>query len=121
MRTMNLPPFAGKPVRIADLGEYLKTRLAVDTVPWPDHSWRLLAHMAWPNDAARRNLWMAAQIGMQLEPEAQCSDLLLSAAGAFAHVPRALAERRNLLAIRKLQHRDWCRHRNLIKSVQHKP
>jgi hypothetical protein len=26
--------------------EYLKTRLALDTVPWPDYSWRLLAHMA---------------------------------------------------------------------------
>jgi hypothetical protein len=69
MRIMNLPPFAGEPVRIANLGEYLKTRLALDTVPWPDHSWRLLAHMAWPNDASRRDLWMAAQIGSQLNPE----------------------------------------------------
>jgi hypothetical protein len=69
MRIMNLPPFPGEGVRIADLGEYLKARLSLDTVPWPDHSWRLLAHMAWPNDASRRDLWMAAQIGMQLEPE----------------------------------------------------
>jgi hypothetical protein len=68
MRIMNLPPFPGGAFRIDDLGEYLKTRLAFDTVPWPDHSWRLLAHMAWPNDASRRYLWMAAQIGTQLEP-----------------------------------------------------
>ena len=66
---MNLPPFPGGAFRIDDFGEYLKTRLALDTVPWPDHSWRLLAHMAWPNDARRRDLWMAAQIGTQLEPE----------------------------------------------------
>jgi hypothetical protein len=66
MRIMNLPPFPGAPAHIADLGEYLKTQLAHDTVPWPDYSWRLLAHMAWPNDAGRRNLWMAAQIGTQL-------------------------------------------------------
>jgi hypothetical protein len=69
MRIMNLPPFPGGAFRIDDLGEYLKTRLALDTVPWPDHSWRLLAHMAWPNDASRRDLWMAAQIGSQLNPE----------------------------------------------------
>jgi hypothetical protein len=65
---MNLPPFPGSGVRIADLGEYLKARLSLDTVPWPDHAWRLLTHMAWPNDASRRDLWMAAQIGMQLDP-----------------------------------------------------
>ena len=69
MRIMNLPPFPGGAFRIEDLGEYLKTKLALDTVPWPDHSWRLLAHMAWPNDASRRDLWMAAQIGTQLDPE----------------------------------------------------
>jgi hypothetical protein len=69
MGIMNLPPFPGDGFRIVDLGEYLKTRLAFDTVPWPDHSWRLLAHMAWPNDASRRDLWMAAQIGTQLQPE----------------------------------------------------
>jgi hypothetical protein len=69
MRIMNLPPFPDAGVRIEGLGEYLKTRLALDTVPWPDHSWRLLAHMAWPNDASRRDLWMAAQIGSQLNPE----------------------------------------------------
>jgi hypothetical protein len=69
MRTMNLPPFPGEEVRIEELSEYLKARLSLDTVPWPDHAWRLLAHMAWPNDASRRDLWMAAQIGTQLEPE----------------------------------------------------
>ena len=69
MRIMKLPPFPGGAFQIDDLGEYLKTRLALDTVPWPDHSWRLLAHMAWPNDASRRDLWMAAQIGTQLDPE----------------------------------------------------
>jgi hypothetical protein len=69
MRIMNLPPFPGGAFQIDDLGEYLKTRLALDTVPWPDHSWRLLAHMAWPNDASRRDLWMVSQIGTQLDPE----------------------------------------------------
>jgi hypothetical protein len=69
MRIINLPPFPDEDVRIADdLGKYLKARLALDTVPWPDHAWRLLAHMAWPNDASRRDLWMAAQIGTQLDP-----------------------------------------------------
>jgi hypothetical protein len=68
MRIMNLPPFPGAGVRIADLGEYLKARLSLDTVPLPDHAWRLLAHVAWPNDASRRDLWMAAQIGTQLDP-----------------------------------------------------
>jgi hypothetical protein len=71
MRVMNLPPFPGDGFRIADLGEYLKTRLALNTVPWPDMSSRLLAYMAWPNDANRRDLWMAAQIGTQLSPEKQ--------------------------------------------------
>jgi hypothetical protein len=41
MRIMNLPPFPGDAFRIGDLGEYLKARLALDTVPWPDHSLRL--------------------------------------------------------------------------------
>jgi hypothetical protein len=69
MRIMNLPPFPGEGHRVSDLGEHVQTRLSLDTVPRPDHAWRLLAHMAWPNDASRRDLWMAAQIGMQLEPE----------------------------------------------------
>jgi hypothetical protein len=69
MRTMNLPPFPGEQIRIANPGEFVRTRLALETVPWPDHSWRLLAHMAWPNDQAKRDLWMAAQIGTQLECE----------------------------------------------------
>jgi hypothetical protein len=69
MRIMNLPPFPGEGHRVSDLGEHLQRRLSLDTVPRPDHAWRLLAHMAWPNDASRRDLWMAAQIGMQLEPE----------------------------------------------------
>jgi hypothetical protein len=69
MRVMNLPPFPGEGVRIVDLGEHLKARLSLDTVPWPDHSSRLLAQMAWPNDASRRDLWMAAEMGAQLEPE----------------------------------------------------
>jgi hypothetical protein len=66
---MNLPPFPDEVVRISDLGGYLKLRLALDTVPWPDHASRLLAHMAWPNDVSRRDLWMAAQIGTQLNSE----------------------------------------------------
>jgi hypothetical protein len=69
MRIMNLPPFPGEQIRIADPGEFVRTRLGLDEVPWPDHSWRLLAHMAWPNDEAKRNLWMAAQIGTQLNPK----------------------------------------------------
>ena len=69
MRIMNLPPFPGDGFRITDLGEYLKTRLALNSVPWPDLSSRLLAYMAWPNDASRRDLWMAALIGTQLSPE----------------------------------------------------
>jgi hypothetical protein len=87
MRNMNLPPFPDEGVRIADLGEYLKTRLSLDTVPWPDHSGRLLAHMAWPNDASRRDLWMAAQIGMQLEPEKPAEREGASAGGTGATLP----------------------------------
>jgi hypothetical protein len=87
MRIMNVPPFPGEGVRIADLGEYLKARLSLDTVPRPDHSWRLLAHMAWPNDASRRDLWMAAQIGMQLEPEKPAEGEGASAGGTGATLP----------------------------------
>jgi hypothetical protein len=68
MRIMNLPPFPGEGFRIVDLGEHLKARLPLDTAPWPDLSWRLVAHTAWPNDADRRGLWMAAQIGTQIDP-----------------------------------------------------
>jgi hypothetical protein len=87
MRIMNLPPFPGEGVRIPNLGEYLKAGLSLDTVPWPDYSRRLLAHMAWPNDAARRDLWMAAQIGMQLEPEKPAEGEGASAGNAHAVLP----------------------------------
>jgi len=49
------------------LDDYLKTTLASNEVPRSNHSWRLLAYMAWSNDASWRNLWMAAQIGTQLD------------------------------------------------------
>jgi hypothetical protein len=87
MRTMNLPPFPGEGVRIANLGEYLKARLSLSTVPWPDYSWRLLAHMAWPNDDSRRNLWMAAQIGMKLDPAHAFDGEVVSADGTGATPP----------------------------------
>ena len=87
MRIMNLPPFPGDGFRIADLSEYLKTRLAFDTVPWPDHAWRLLAYMAWPNDTSRRDLWMAAQIGTQLESEKPVDGEGASAGDADATLP----------------------------------
>jgi hypothetical protein len=87
MRIMNLPPFPGDAFRIGDLGEYLKARIALDTVPWPDHSLRLIAHMAWPNDASRRDLWMAAQIGSQLNPEEPPQREAASADDAKANPP----------------------------------
>jgi hypothetical protein len=87
MRTLNLPPFRRESLRIADLGEHLKTRLSLDAVPWPDHRWRLLAYMAWPNDTSRRDLWMAAQIGTQLEPAKVADGAGASAGDADATLP----------------------------------
>src|ERR1700730_1715760 len=92
MRIMNLPPFPGDGFRMEGLGEYLKARLSLDTVPWPDHSWRLLAHMAWPNNASRRDLWMAAQIGTQFEPEKPAESEGASASGADTTLPYLSAQ-----------------------------
>jgi hypothetical protein len=60
MRTMQIRPFPGPKMQIADLGLLIKARLIRDLVFWPDQAVPLVGYMAWPNDPIIRERWLEA-------------------------------------------------------------
>jgi hypothetical protein len=60
MRTMQIRPFPGPRIQIADLETLIKRRLIDDLVIWPNRAVPLVGYMAWPNDAVARNRWLEA-------------------------------------------------------------
>jgi hypothetical protein len=60
MRTMQIRPFPGAKMQIADLALLIKARLLRDLVVWPDQAVPLVGYMAWPNDPIMRERWLEA-------------------------------------------------------------
>jgi hypothetical protein len=60
MPTMQICPFPGAQIQIAELEALIKGRLIGDVGLWPDQAVPLLGYMAWPNDAASRDRWLDA-------------------------------------------------------------
>jgi hypothetical protein len=57
---MQIRPFPGAQMQIADLGLLIKGRLFRDLVVWPDQAVPLVGYMAWPNDPTIRERWLEA-------------------------------------------------------------
>jgi hypothetical protein len=57
---MQIRPFPGVQMQIADLGLLIKERLFRDLALWPDQAVPLVGYMAWPNDAIIRERWLEA-------------------------------------------------------------
>jgi hypothetical protein len=73
MRAMEIPPFP-RQIAIADLGNFIRTRLSQLVVMWPEQAIPLLGYMCSPNDSERRDQvrWMLStwQEGSQADPPA---------------------------------------------------
>src|SRR5215475_10055164 len=73
MRTMQIRPFRGQKIQIADPGFLIKDRLIRELVLWPDQALPLVGYMAWPDDPIMRERWVEAH---QSKDQSAINDLL---------------------------------------------
>ena len=57
---MQIRPFPGQKIQIADPGFLIKARLIRELVLWPDQALPLVGYMAWPDDSIMRERWLEA-------------------------------------------------------------
>jgi hypothetical protein len=57
---MQIRPFPGPKIQIADPGFLIKDRLIREFVLWPDQATPLVGYMAWPDDPIMRERWLKA-------------------------------------------------------------
>jgi hypothetical protein len=62
MRVMNLPQLPLGPSSVEDCVRLCSSRVPADDALWPHVSLLLTAYMAWPNDEARRDSWVATYL-----------------------------------------------------------
>jgi hypothetical protein len=75
MRTMQIRPFPGSKIQIADSGLLIKDRLIREVVLWPPQALALVGYMAWPNDPIMRERWLDAH---QRDDEPAINELMRS-------------------------------------------
>jgi hypothetical protein len=81
MRTMNLPELPVQPASADECVKICLQRLPADDASWPHASIILTAYLAWPNDAERRNSFVATHLVRFTRP----SDAKASHAPADSH------------------------------------
>jgi hypothetical protein len=71
MRGMNLPPLPKPPSNLEECWNLYVSRLERGRMPFPEASQLLTAYMAWPNDEAERDRWMATAIAFFVAQQAE--------------------------------------------------
>jgi hypothetical protein len=66
VRVMNLPGLPAGPSTADECIEWYSKRVAANEIPWPQVSTLLTAYMAWPNDDAARDAFVASCMALKI-------------------------------------------------------